>query len=81
MTPQEIFEYKQRWMRNGGHPVRLHSDLDVEGKTWCRRTLERHQWSFLAHTDVYEHTFYFEDQNIAQQFEHEFGKWANQKKL
>mgnify|MGYP001098714183 FL=1 len=77
MTPLEIAEYKQRWMSQGGYAVRLHSDLDVEGKDWCRPNLERHQWRFRPHTNVYEHTFFFEDQMISQQFEHEFNRWAN----
>lgn len=78
MTPQEIADYKLSWMSKEHYTVRLHSDLDVEGKDWCRRFLERHQWSFRAHTAVYEHTFYFEDQISSQQFEHEFNRWANQ---
>ena len=77
MTPQEIAEYKQRWMTQGGYAVRLHSDLDVSGKDWCRKQLERQQWSFRSFTDVYEHTFYFEDDYIGQQFEHEFNHWVN----
>jgi hypothetical protein len=39
MTPQEQFDYKLSW--KPGHIVRLHSDLDNEGKTWCKRNLER----------------------------------------
>jgi len=77
MTPQEIAEYKQRWMSQGGYPVRLHSDLDIPGKDWCRKQLERHEWSFQSWTNVYEHTFYFEDISAAQNFEMEFSKWAN----
>ena len=58
MTPLEIHEYKLRW--KPGYTVRLHSDLVNEGKTWCRRNCERHQWSMSTYTDVYEHTFHFE---------------------
>ena len=76
MTPQQIHDYKLKWMP--GYPVRLHSDLDVQGKDWCRKQLERHQWSFTAWTDNYEHTFYFEDIRAAQNFEMEFGRFANQ---
>ena len=76
MTPQDINEYKMQWMRVANHPVRIHSDLDVEGKDWCRRNLERHQWSFQSWTDVYEHTFYFENAGASQQFEHEFKEWV-----
>lgn len=75
MTPLEIAEYKMRWMREGGHSVRLHSDLDVAGKDWCRKNIERHQWSFEAYTAIYQHTFYFEDLLISQQFSQEFHDW------
>ncbi len=77
MTPIEIAEYKQRWMREGGHPVRLHSDVVDKGKTWCRRQLERHQWSMTKWTNVYEHTFYFEDTLAAQNFAMEMKPYAN----
>jgi hypothetical protein len=83
MTPQEIFEYKTKWLSAGGHAVKLHSDLDVEGKLWCRRNVERHQWSFIQYTDLYEHTFLFENQDTSKQFEKEFEKWLtkNQHKV
>jgi hypothetical protein len=74
MTPQEIFDYKLRW--KPGYTVALHSDLDVEGKKWCRRNLQAHQWSFTSWTAVYEHTFCFEDKIVAQNFELEFGIYA-----
>jgi hypothetical protein len=75
MTPQEIFEYKNKWLTTGGHSVRIHSDLDVEGKNWCRKNLERHQWSFEKYTAVYEHTFRFEELKASQLFEQEFYDW------
>ena len=79
MTPQEIAEYKQRWMSTGNiNPVRLHSDLDTQGKTWCRRNLERHQWSMTTWTDVYEHTFFFENKEHALQFEQQWPRFINQ---
>ena len=76
-TPQQISDYKRGWMMNSS-AVRLHSDKDVEGKDWCRRNLERWQWSFTRWTDVYEHTFYFEFKKDAEEFEQEFGRFANQ---
>jgi hypothetical protein len=78
MTPQEIADYKQRWMSTGNNnPVRLHSDLSDAGKTWCRRSLERQAWSMSTWTDVYEHTFYFENIIVAQNFAMEFSNWTN----
>jgi hypothetical protein len=71
MTPQEIFEYKQRWRANA-QGVPIHSDYDWRAKTWCRKHLERHQWSMDTYTDVYEHTVLFEHQHHAQQFTQEY---------
>jgi hypothetical protein len=78
MTPQEINEYKLRWMRGTPYSVRLHSDLDTQGKTWCRRNLERHQWKMNTWTDNYEHTFYFEHQDDSLIFETLWPEYTNQ---
>lgn len=76
-TPQEISDYKNSWMKNN-FPVRLHSDLDVKGKDWCRRNLERWQWKMNTYTDVYEHTFHFEHKEDADDFREAFGRFADQ---
>jgi len=76
MTPQEIFEYKQSWLP--GHTVRLHSDVVDRGKTWCKRQCEKYEWSCTTWTNVYEHTFRFENIYAAQNFEMEMGRYANQ---
>jgi hypothetical protein len=79
MIPQEIADYKQRWMSTGNNnPVRLHSDLDITGKDWCRKHIQRHQWSFSQWTDVYEHTFYFELEEHAAAFIKAFTQFTNQ---
>lgn len=78
-TPQEISDYKQAWMSKGdNHPVRLHSDLDVAGKDWCRRNLERWEWKMETYTDVYEHTFYFEHEEAAVEFAKQWPEYINQ---
>lgn len=80
MTPQEIADYKQRWMASGNNnPVGIHSDLDVKAKDWCSKNLERHQWSMKTWTDVYEHTFFFEDLLKAEEFRDKFNNWIIQK--
>jgi hypothetical protein len=66
MNPQETFEYKNRW--KPGYLVKLHSDRVDLGKTWCRRNLQRHQWSMTKWTAAYEHTFHFEDKETSQKF-------------
>ena len=72
MTPQEIFEYKQRWMP--GYSVRLHSDLRSQAKDYCKIQLMAHQWKYHEYTDVYEDTFYFEHRIDAQSFEAHWDK-------
>lgn len=75
-TPQAVYDYKREWMSKPHLSVRLHSDLDVKGKDWCRRNLDRWQWSFQKYTDVYEHTFHFEFEDDAEEFKENFGRFA-----
>jgi hypothetical protein len=75
MTPAEIFEYKQRW--KPGYTIRLHSDIVDRGKTFCKKLCERHQWSVTTWTNVYEHTFHFEDESVAKKFEIAMGQYTN----
>jgi hypothetical protein len=79
-TPQQIADYKNSWMKNA-YPVRLHSDLDVKGKDWCRKYLDRWQWKMNTWTDVYEHTFYFEWEKDSIAFKENFGKFADQESI
>jgi hypothetical protein len=77
MAPIDIFEYKNRWKPNG-YSVRLHSDLDWQGKDWCRKNLQRWQWSMTSWTNSYEHTFLFEDEQHAIEFAKQWPQFVNQ---
>ena len=79
MTPQEIFEYKNAWKLEG-FQVDVHSDLDIQCKDWCRKNLNRWEWSFDKYTDVYSHSFYFEYADSAQQFRTKFKDWVDKGK-
>jgi len=68
MTPQEISDYRQQWMSNGGYAVKAHSDYEDDAKQWCRDNLEPGAWSIRRYTDVYEHTFFFEKEDDARNF-------------
>lgn len=68
-TPQDIFEYKQRWMNNGGFCLPVDEFLDFKGIMWCKQHLEPHQWGWKKWTNVYEHTFCFEDKDVRDKFE------------
>ena len=78
MTPQEIAEYKMRW--RPGYQVDVHSDLDVQCKRWCRGNLNRWEWSMDTYTDVYSHSFYFENMNDAYAFTNKFKDWVDKGK-
>jgi Ser-tRNA(Ala) deacylase AlaX len=77
MTPQDIFEYKLNW-KPRAYTVRLHSDLHIEGKDWCRKNCERWEWSMNSYTNVYEHTFLFEKEQHGKEFEKQWPKFINQ---
>lgn len=66
MTPIEIFEYKQKW--KPGYIVRLHSDLRMQGKDYCKIQMMKHQWDIQEFTDVYEDTYLFENRIDADSF-------------
>lgn len=75
MKPQEIVDYKREWMSENPHIVKLHRDLRDHGKDWCKK-LEKQEWHYKPHTNVYEDTYYFEDELISQQFSEEFSSWV-----
>lgn len=74
MTPQEIVEYKQRWMRNC-YSIRIHKDLRSRAKDWCAERLHTREWKFGGETEPYVDTFHFESQYHSQQFAQEFFPW------
>jgi YHS domain-containing protein len=81
MTPQEIHDFKMKWMRDDPYHVRLHSDLESYGKDYCKQNFRPEQWKMSKWSDVYEHTFYFCSKNMAESFEKNFKKYANLPKI
>ena len=79
MTPQETFDHKQRW--KPGFTGRLHSDIVDQGKTFCKRQCERHEWSCTTWTANYEHTFHFEHKHHADEFSKQWPKFINQERI
>jgi len=78
MTPQEISDYKMRW--RPGYSVDVHSDLHVQCKDWCRKNLNRWEWSMDTYTYVYAHTFRFELEESANAFKEHFAEWVDKGK-
>jgi len=73
MTPQEQHEYKLKW--RPGFSVQVDVDNDVWGKDYCRKHLERHEWTFDKHTRPDDsHTFAFEKESVAELFLRAYNK-------
>jgi len=66
LLPVEIFEYKNRW--KPGYTVRLHSDLRMSAKDYCRVQMFQHQWDVAEYSYVYEDTYMFEHKLDADSF-------------
>ena len=74
MTPQQIADYKMRWMKNTAIAITVHSDHESVIKDWCRENLNRWEWKLTEWTNVYEHTVYFENELFASEFK-KFLEW------
>jgi hypothetical protein len=68
LTPQQITDYKQKWMSNCPFIVELHSDYRSRAKDWCKRVLMKQQYVLKEYTAVYEDTWFFENQKDANDF-------------
>jgi len=69
MTPQELSDYKRNWLSKIPHCVQIDVDSHIWGKDWCRKNLERHQWSFDKYTQPDDsHTISFEHLEDAENF-------------
>ena len=78
MTPQDLFEYKNSWMP--GHRAQIDMDSHEAAKNWCRRNLERHQWSFRRHTRMDDsHTVHFESEDKKKEFVDYYNTTINSK--
>ena len=67
MTPQEQHDYKLRW--KPGYSVQVDIDSDWWGKTYCRKHLQRYEWTFAKYTRPDDsHTFAFEQKEFAEKF-------------
>lgn len=68
MTPQQIFEYKNRWMAKNPHCVLVDESSSERGKSWCREHLKISEWVFTRYVDTHEHRFCFERESHCVSF-------------
>lgn len=71
MTPLEITDYKKGWLP--GTVVFLHSDVYSRALTWCKTNVPKHQYHFKLWVDVYQHSVFFESNDIANKLIKESG--------
>lgn len=75
MKPLEIYDYKRQWIPKG-HVVVVHSDWRWECKDWIKSHLRQHQWHMKEFTGVYEDTYMFESEVMANKFQKQFSEQA-----
>ena len=66
MTPQEITDYKRSW--RPGVKVFVHPDVHSRALTWCKMNVDVQQYQVIKWTNVYEHTYHFETEELAIKF-------------
>ena len=74
MTPQEIVDYKRRWMGKQPFETKIHSDYHRATRSWLKDHVPKHQWHLQEHTNVYESTVIFEDKNHQESYLHWYGE-------
>ena len=65
MTPQEITDYKRKWMP--GIMVAVHSDLRTSAKDWMKKYAKQ-RYHFKEFTAPYEDTWCFESEKMVTEF-------------
>jgi phytoene/squalene synthetase len=73
MTPQEIVDYKRKWLGTARHETKIHSDYHRATRTWLKDHVPKHQWHIQEHTNVYESTVIFEQRNHQDSYLHWYG--------
>lgn len=74
MTPQEIVDYKRRWMGTARHETKIHSDYHRATRSWLKDHVPKQQWHIQKWTNVYESTVIFEDKNHQESYLHWYGE-------
>lgn len=69
MLPLEIVDYKTKWLKKCVNIVKIDEDFEFDAKQWCKTNLLQYQWDFTKYTDVYEHSIYFETNEMKTKFE------------
>ena len=67
MTPQEIVDYKRKWLGTARLETKIHSDYTRATRSWLKDHVQEH-------TNVYETTVIFEDRLHQNSYLHWYGE-------
>lgn len=70
-TPQEIDDHKRKWYP--GYVVGYHTDHKIAARDWVKDHVPQCSYKHKDYTDVYEHTYCFENYKDAYDFDALFG--------
>jgi len=70
MTPQEIVDYKRKWMGTSNLEIHIHSDYTRASRTWLKDHVPKHQYHVMEHTDVYQTSIAFEKNEYQTSYLH-----------
>lgn len=71
LTPLEIFDYKRTWLP--GAEVFVHPDVHSRALTWCKMNIDVTNYQVIKWTNVYEHTYHFQTEELATKFMQDTG--------
>ena len=74
MTPQEIVDYKRKWMGYTQLETKIHSDYTSATRAWLKDHVPKQQYHVQEHTNVYETTVIFEDTKHQDSYLHWYGE-------
>lgn len=61
MTPQEIYQYRVKWIAKGDYQeITIHSDRYESAVSWCRENLKDGCWKSIKWSSPYQSCFLFE---------------------
>lgn len=64
--PRDIYEYKMDW--DPRYEVEIHINSLMYAENWCQNNLNKEDWYYKRHTNVFSHTFIFGDKKKADDF-------------
>lgn len=70
MSPQQIFDYKRKWlMSQNNHIAFIHIDVSDKCIEWCKENLNKESWDFKKWLEVYHHAILFEKETDLANFQ------------